>query len=427
MSLENINAPQFVDFSSVETFDLYDGADFCFEKRVVGEDNKLLDDMFQKKQDKAVDTLINAMQNSTLLNKKSDPEIDPSKKGPIKAVHKTEENKENTHEPVKKSEIVGHSAHKVGSALDIVNSGIQDKTKKAKTPVKSIPKQRTLSHSSSTTSTSTTTTSTKIDKPLLPLYKGVKFIPKLGQKMAQTLSNDSYSTGGNSANNSVHTEKKAETSSQAHKPVLYATEKKPVGLTRSTPGKSASFKQQANVPKKTNIISNIIKTKTLTKTTSYSSDAEFNSTTTSLDSTHDSIKSNVSSLSGRKKSDSNKPVGLLHTELRAMKRTEYEQHQKERERMANLKKQDLEQEKMKKQQEEIQKLRLKTTFKSNPIKHFKPVEIKPSERTLTDPKSPLLAMNQSSDGAKHAQKHNSMVTVQTTITTTHTEYTIESH
>lgn len=30
MSLENINAPQFVDFSSVETFDLHDGADFCF-------------------------------------------------------------------------------------------------------------------------------------------------------------------------------------------------------------------------------------------------------------------------------------------------------------------------------------------------------------------------------------------------------------
>lgn len=32
MSLENINAPQFVDFSSIETFDLFDGADFCFGK-----------------------------------------------------------------------------------------------------------------------------------------------------------------------------------------------------------------------------------------------------------------------------------------------------------------------------------------------------------------------------------------------------------
>ena len=32
MSLENLNCPQFVDFTSVETFDIHDGADFFFGK-----------------------------------------------------------------------------------------------------------------------------------------------------------------------------------------------------------------------------------------------------------------------------------------------------------------------------------------------------------------------------------------------------------
>lgn len=80
------------------------------------------------------------------------------KKGPLKAVHKKEENKENSNENSKKNEIVGQSAHKVGSAMDLVNSNTNDKTKKAKTPIKSLPmtnnKQRTLSHSSSASSAS---------------------------------------------------------------------------------------------------------------------------------------------------------------------------------------------------------------------------------------------------------------------------------
>jgi hypothetical protein len=36
--IEKINCPQFVDFTSGEAFDIHDGADFCFEKGVVGED-----------------------------------------------------------------------------------------------------------------------------------------------------------------------------------------------------------------------------------------------------------------------------------------------------------------------------------------------------------------------------------------------------
>lgn len=89
------------------------------------------------------------------------------KKGPIKAVHKKEENKENSCESSKKSEIVGQSAHKVGSAMDLVNSDTNDKTKKAKTPIKSLTcnnKQRTLSHSSSTSSSSSASTAKTVIK-----------------------------------------------------------------------------------------------------------------------------------------------------------------------------------------------------------------------------------------------------------------------
>ncbi|RMZ95970.1 targeting for Xklp2 [Brachionus plicatilis] len=406
MSLENINAPQFVDFSSVDTFDLHDGADFCFEKRVVGEDNKL-DDMFQKTQNEAVETLMSALSiDSANFKKAEGPE---RKKGPIKAVHKTEENKENSCGNVKKTEIVGQSAHKVGSALDLVNSNAGDKAKKVNTPVKTLApnnKQRTLSHSSSASSTNSAP-ATKPNKPLLPLYKGVRFIPKLGQKFHPG-SLDSYNPGSTDKNSKLFT-----------KDAAVDAEKKPSNLTRSTPGKSASFKQQPTSQKKNNIISNMMKTKP-SKKFSYSSDTEFNSTNNSLDSTQDST------MGSRKKSDSAKTPGLLHTELRAIKRTEYDNQLKERERMAYLKKKDLEQEKMKKQHEEIQKLRVKNTFKSNPIKHFKPVEVKPSERPLTEPKSPQFAINNSSE-SKHVQKFSSSVTMQTTITTTKTHFSIGSH
>lgn len=37
MSLENLHCPQFVDFTVPESFDINDGADFFFEKGVVGE------------------------------------------------------------------------------------------------------------------------------------------------------------------------------------------------------------------------------------------------------------------------------------------------------------------------------------------------------------------------------------------------------
>jgi hypothetical protein len=99
--------------------------------------------------------------------------------------------------------------------------------------------------------------------------------------------------------------------------------------------------------------------------------------------------SSSSSMSKRVSESLSRPIpGLLHTELRALRRNEFEQQLKEKERMAVLKRRDLEMEKMRKQQEEINRLRSQLTFKSNPIKQYKPVEVKPSEKPLTEPRSP---------------------------------------
>lgn len=352
----------------------------------------------------------------------------------------------------------------VGSALDLVNSSSvikenklqqQQQQQRAKTPVRVNPAPATHKRTLSSSSTSSASTAAKpADKPLLPLYRGVRFIPKLAHKYSNN-PNDSYLPGSSSASQTpsqttTHDHDKATSKSATaqHKPLIVGQGEKKATLTRSTPGKSASFKAQ-NGQKKPNIIatltSNIVKSKTtLTKTTSYSQEAEFHASEqahTTHETPHEPIihsqtntqkmnkssssstttlKTSVSNLNGRKKSD-NKPVGLLHTEMRALKRNEYDQHMKERERMANLIRQDMEQEKMRKQQEEIQKLRIKNTFKSNPIKHYKPVELKPSEKQLTSPRSPQFAINTSSDSSKTSIKQststNSSIVVSTTTIT----------
>lgn len=81
-------------------------------------------------------------------------------------------------------------------------------------------------------------------------------------------------------------------------------------------------------------------------------------------------------------------LGFLHTELRAQKRFEFEQSMKEKERLAAQQRLMYEQERQRQEQELIQRLRSTTTFKSQPIKHYKPVEVKPSEKPLTSPKAP---------------------------------------
>lgn len=81
----------------------------------------------------------------------------------------------------------------------------------------------------------------------------------------------------------------------------------------------------------------------------------------------------------------------MHTELRALKRSEYDQQQREKERLALQQRRDLDELKQRREQEAIAQIRQQRhTFRSRPIKHYKPVEVKPSEKPLTEPVSPQL-------------------------------------
>lgn len=158
--------------------------------------------------------------------------------------------------------------------------------------------------------------------------------------------------------------------------------KKPAPFMRTTPGKSASFRSNPT-------------------NTSLSMKPHAKSNMSDLNLSVDKANLNSSAAAGgfrvRKQSDSSTGgsttgiPGLRHTELRALKRQEYDQQMKEKEKHAAILKHEMDQEKLRKQAEEIQKIRNQRNFRSNPIKHYKPVTLKPSEKSLTEPKSPNLS------------------------------------
>ncbi len=81
-------------------------------------------------------------------------------------------------------------------------------------------------------------------------------------------------------------------------------------------------------------------------------------------------------------------TGLLATELRAMRRQEYENSKKQKEILGDLMKRELMAQKMKQNEEKMKKLRQECIIRSNAIKNYKPVLVKPSCRPLTNPMSP---------------------------------------
>jgi len=83
-----------------------------------------------------------------------------------------------------------------------------------------------------------------------------------------------------------------------------------------------------------------------------------------------------------------KPGAPLHSETRAAKRHQYDQYLKDKEKMQELIKKNLDMQKAIENKNDIQKLRSQMTFKSRPFKQCKPMEIRPSEKPLTDPRSP---------------------------------------
>lgn len=161
--------------------------------------------------------------------------------------------------------------------------------------------------------------------------------------------------------------------------------KKPViHITRTTPGKSASFRG----PPSTN-------TSLLTKP-HVKSNVSDHGLNVSVDKTGLNV-SGIPRLRKASASSNNCSInagaasGLLRTEVRAMKRSEYEKDLKDKEKMAFEVKQLLDKEKERKQKEEIQKIRNQRNFRSKPIKHYTGLTPKPSEKSLTAPKSPQLS------------------------------------
>ncbi|KAJ2805547.1 hypothetical protein H4R21_001216, partial [Coemansia helicoidea] len=79
---------------------------------------------------------------------------------------------------------------------------------------------------------------------------------------------------------------------------------------------------------------------------------------------------------------------LLKTELRSEERHAYDEDRNERERIREDVLARKRQEEERREEEEIRQLRKQLVHKAQPIRHFKPVDIKPSDRPLTVPKTP---------------------------------------
>lgn len=164
--------------------------------------------------------------------------------------------------------------------------------------------------------------------------------------------------------------------------------------------------QQAIIKKQTSLINSFNLEATNTTATATTSlltrkKSECKPTMLLLLSSNNTSMSNTNGLGG---------CPLMHTELRALKRSEYDQQQKEKERHALMLRREHEEEKQRRQMEEIQKIRMQRhTFRSQPIKHYAPVEVKPSEKPLTEPVSPRLgsAISSSNIHSMHNLSHQS--------------------
>lgn len=92
----------------------------------------------------------------------------------------------------------------------------------------------------------------------------------------------------------------------------------------------------------------------------------------------------------------------LHTEQRAAKRQQFDQVLKNKEKMQEQAKKDREMQKAIDNENERQKLRSQMTFKAWPYKPRQPMEIRSSDKPLTDPRSPQLLHHRQSYKASQA-------------------------
>ncbi|KAJ2356361.1 Protein tpx2, partial [Coemansia sp. RSA 2610] len=79
---------------------------------------------------------------------------------------------------------------------------------------------------------------------------------------------------------------------------------------------------------------------------------------------------------------------LLWTELRSEERHAYDEDRAERERIREEVLARKRQEEERREEEEIKRLRKLLVHKAQPVRHYKPTVINPSDRPLTVPKTP---------------------------------------
>jgi hypothetical protein len=197
-------------------------------------------------------------------------------------------------------------------------------------------------------------------------YQGVKFIPK------QTLKYTPVEPFSNARNNNNNALNKTNTS---------LVEKKPAGA--------------ANNSRLNNSINSTAKPTTSNKENSVCLNVSASQDTSALqNSICDNKTINTSTMSNCSRKNIKPPT--LHTETRAQQRHKFDSYLKDKERMAEMIKKNLAMQKEIEDKNEIRKLRAQLNFKSKPFKEMRPMEIRPSEKPLTDPKSPEFASKSTS-------------------------------
>ncbi|CAF0949196.1 unnamed protein product [Brachionus calyciflorus] len=82
------------------------------------------------------------------------------------------------------------------------------------------------------------------------------------------------------------------------------------------------------------------------------------------------------------------PFGILRTEIRAIKRKEFNDYLKHKEEMKRLVEEEIKKKKTEEECQMIAVIRRKCAFRANPIKRYKKIVITQAEKELTIPKTP---------------------------------------
>ena len=75
----------------------------------------------------------------------------------------------------------------------------------------------------------------------------------------------------------------------------------------------------------------------------------------------------------------------LHSDRRAREREQFDLQQKQREAELESSKKQLEDKRRQDEEREMQRLRREAVHKAQPVKHYRPVDVQPSDKPITQP------------------------------------------